>query len=345
MRDLERVLVAGGAGFIGSNFVRMLLAKMPNAQITVLDKLTYAGNLDNLSDVLDNPRVQFVHGDICNKELVFYLAKHQQVIINFAAETHVDRSLIEAGSFVLTDVYGTYVLLEAAKKFKHEVFLLVSTDEVYGHVSQGRSREIDPLKPRSPYSASKAGGELIARSYVESFGLPVVITRGSNTYGPYQYPEKIIPLFITNAIDDIPLPVYGDGSAVRDYMYVEDHCEAILTVLLNGKPGEVYNIGTGSEISGIAVAKAILSHLDKPETLIEFVKDRPGHDYRYAVDTTKLAMLGWQPKWDFDTGLKATIEWYLTNQSWWRKLKSRDFWEYYELNYKKNIVTEDEHDS
>ncbi len=328
-----RLLVTGGAGFIGSNFVRYLLHNHPDYHVTVLDKLTYAGNLDNLQDLEGHPHFRFVQGDICDAQTVDALARDVDVIANFAAETHVDRSILDAGSFIMTDVYGTWVLLEAARKFRHQLFLQVSTDEVYGQVDEGQSLEDDPLRPRSPYAASKAGGELLVNAYHVTYGLPTLVTRGSNNIGPYQYPEKVVPLFITNALDDQPLPIYGDGLAVRDYIYVLDHCEAIDLVLHRGEPGEVYNVGGGNEVNTVQLAEAILGILGKPATLARYVPDRPGHDRRYALDTTKIAALGWRPKHSFHEALRKTVEWYVANEWWWRKLKSGEYLEYYRRNY------------
>jgi len=333
-RSLRRLLIAGAAGFIGSNFVRHLRHTRPEVQITVLDKLTYAGNLANLAEFEGHPGFRFVHGDICDADLVNTLAAHADAIVNFAAETHVDRSLMDPFAFIETDVRGTAVLCEAARRYGHEVFLLVSTDEVYGDVTHGRSREEDPLRPRSPYSASKAGGEHIAHSYAESFDLPLLVTRGSNNYGPYQYPEKLIPVLITNAIDDMRLPLYNDGSAVRDYIYVDDHCRAIDLVLHDAPVGGVYNVGTGAETRGLQVAEAVLEIMGKPRSLIEFVADRPGHDYRYALDISRISALGWEPHVTFAEGLQQTVRWYQQNPDWWRPLKSGEYWEYYKRNYR-----------
>ena len=333
-RRLKRLLVAGAAGFIGSNFVRHLRRTRPDVEITVLDKLTYAGNLANLAELDGQPGYRFVHGDICDEKLVDSLAAETDAIVNFAAETHVDRSLMDPFAFVETDVRGTAVLCEAARKHGHEVFLLISTDEVYGDVREGRSTEADPLKPRSPYSASKAGGEHIAQAYAESFGLPLLVTRGSNNYGPHQYPEKLIPVLITNAIDDRPLPLYNDGSAVRDYVFVEDHCRAIDQVLHEAPVGNVYNIGTGVETSGLQVAEAVLAIMGKPKSLIEFVADRPGHDYRYALDISRITALGWEPQVELGEGLERTVRWYVDHPDWWRPLKSGEYWEYYRRNYR-----------
>ncbi len=333
-RPLKRLLVAGAAGFIGSNFVRHLRQKRPEVEVTVLDKLTYAGNLANLHEFDGQPGYRFVHGDICDAGLVDSLAEECDAIVNFAAETHVDRSLIDPLAFIDTDVRGTAVLCEAARRHEHRVFLLVSTDEVYGHVGEGRSLETDAFRPRSPYSASKAGGEHLAHAYAESFGLPLLVTRGSNNYGPNQYPEKLIPVLITNAMDGLPLPLYNDGSAVRDFIYVEDHCRAIDLVLHEAPAGNVYNVGTGGETSGLQVAEAVLDIMGKPRSLIEFVADRPGHDYRYAVDISKITALGWEPQVTFPEGLERTVRWYEEHPEWWRPLKSGEYWEYYRRNYR-----------
>ena len=333
-RSLDRLLVAGAAGFIGSNFVRLVRNTRPDVEITVLDKLTYAGNLANLAEFEGDPGYRFVHGDICDADVVNTLASKVDAIVNFAAETHVDRSLMDPYAFIETDVRGTAVLCEAAKRYGHEAFLLVSTDEVYGHVPDGRSAEDDAFRPRSPYSASKAGGEHIARAYAESFALPLLVTRGSNNYGPYQYPEKLIPVLITNAIDGMKLPLYNDGSAVRDYIFVEDHCRAIDQVLFESPIGGVFNVGTGVETTGLQVAEAVLDIMGKPRSLIEFVADRPGHDYRYALDIARITSLGWEPQMTFAEGLARTVRWYLDHQEWWRPLKSGEYWEYYKRNYR-----------
>jgi dTDP-glucose 4,6-dehydratase len=331
---LRRLLVTGGAGFIGSAFVRQRLKADAEIALTILDKLTYAGSEENLGEARGDPRVRFVKGDICDPDLVDELARDVDAIVNFAAESHVDRSLLNAGTFVQTDVYGTYVLLEAARRHHHQRFLQVSTDEVYGHVKEGRSRETDVLAPRSPYSATKAGAEMLVAAYHTSFGVPTVITRGSNTYGPYQFPEKIIPLFITNALQDLPLPIYGNGSAVRDYLYVEDHVSGIARVLWKGEPGGAYNIATGTEVSGVDIADTVLKLCGKPPALKHFVKDRPGHDYRYALDTRKLRPLGWEPAVPVGEGLRLTVDWYRRNDAWWRSRKSAEFWRFYEENYR-----------
>jgi len=331
---LRHLLVTGGAGFIGSAFVRQRLEADPDIRITVLDKLTYAGSEENLAGVAGDPRLRFVRGDICDRPSVRELARNVDAIVNFAAESHVDRSLLDAGAFVQTDVYGVYVLLEAAREFQHPRFLQVSTDEIYGHMKEGKSREDDPLAPRSPYSATKAGAEMLVDAYHVSFGVPTLVTRGSNTYGPYQFPEKIIPLFVTNALQGLPLPIYGDGSAVRDYLYVDDHAAAIAMVLEKGEPGRSYNIGMGSEVSGVQVADAVLELCGRPSTLKHFVQDRPGHDYRYALDTRRIRGLGWKPVRDFREGMRLTVQWYRSHETWWRRRKSTDFWEFYRQNYR-----------
>jgi len=329
-----RLLVSGGAGFIGSEFVRQTVATHPEDSVIVLDKLTYAGNVRNLDPVAELPNFRFVHGDICDPVLVDTLVKDVDAIVNFAAESHVDRSLEAPGQFIQTDVYGTFVLLEATRRAGHARFLQVSTDEVYGDVEAGTSSESDPLRPRSPYSASKAGAELMVWAYRASYGLPVITTRGSNTYGPYQYPEKIIPLFITNAIDDQPLPIYGDGSAVRDYIHVSDHARGIDTALRYGKPGEDYNVGFGGATNGLEIADLVLGALGKPAALKQHVRDRLGHDRRYAVNTAKLSALDWQPQISLERGLRETVAWYGDNEAWWRPLKSGEFWEFYRRNYR-----------
>ena len=329
-----RILVTGGAGFIGSHLVRRLVAD-GHERVVNLDALRYSGNLENLADVADNPRYLFVHADICDGDTVEKILRDQAIeaAINCAAETHVDRSILDPNSFAKTDVVGTGVLLEAARKIKVTRFLQVSTDEVYGSVERGSSKEDDQLEPRSPYSASKAGGDLLVRSYWTTYGFPVLITRGSNTYGPNQYPEKFIPLFTTNALDDQPLPLYGDGRQRRDWLSVYDHCGAILHVLHHGESGTVYNVGGGNERENITVAQAILDHLGKPKSLIRYVEDRQGHDWRYAVDSNRLRALGWAPTVRFEEGLRATVDWYRGHEGWWRKIKSGEFRAYYEQTY------------
>jgi len=332
---MKSILITGGAGFIGSNFVRYMLKTHQDYRLIVLDALTYAGNRENLKDCEGDPRFLFYHGDIRDVQVVDNLMSNVDTVVNFAAETHVDRSIHEAGTFIDTDIRGTFVLLEAAKKYRIERFLHISTDEVYGSIEDGSFHENDALKPNSPYSASKGGGDLLVRSYHTTYGLPVLITRSSNNYGPYQYPEKLIPLFITNAIDDLPLPLYGDGRNVRDWIYVEDNCAAIDLVLHRGEIGQIYNIGAGNERENIYITGCILKHLDKPQSLIRFVKDRPGHDRRYSIDTTQLTALGWQASCNLDEGLKKTVQWYLDNEAWWRAIKEKqeEYKRFYEAQY------------
>jgi dTDP-glucose 4,6-dehydratase len=330
-------MVTGGAGFIGSNYVRHVLRTYPDVHVLVYDKMTYAGNLDNLKDVAEDyaERYSFERGDIADAARVDEVMRQYGIdtIVNFAAETHVDRSLMGADSFIRTDVFGTYVLLEAAKKYDVERYHQVSTDEVYGQVLEGASLETDPLHTRSPYSASKAGGDLMCIAYHESFGLPVTITRGSNNIGPYQYPEKVVPLFVTNAIDNLPLPLYGDGRQMRDYQYVLDHCEGIDVVLHKGQPGEIYNVGTEVETENIVMTHAILDLLGKPYSLIQPVTDRPGHDRRYSIHCAKLRALGWRSRNSFEQAIEKTVRWYVENEWWWRKIKSGEYIEYYRKQY------------
>lgn len=332
-----RILVTGGAGFIGSHLVRRLLSH--DHVVVNLDALKYSGNLENLTDVAGHPQYRFVQGDICEAKTVEGVLREHRVeaVINCAAETHVDRSIVDPSAFARTDVVGTGVLLEEARKAKVQRYLQVSTDEVYGSVERGHSMESDPLVPRSPYAASKAGGDLMALSYWTTFRFPVVITRGSNTYGPNQYPEKFIPLFVTNAIEDQPLPLYGDGRNRRDWLSVFDHCAAIEHVLRHGEPGTVYNVGGGNEQENLAVAETILAHLGKPKSLLRFVEDRPGHDRRYAVDCERARALGWTPVVPFVQGLRDTIDWYRTHATWWRKIKSGEFRAYYEQMYRQRL--------
>jgi dTDP-glucose 4,6-dehydratase len=317
------MLITGGAGFIGSNFVRYVLRRYPSCRPVVLDKMTYAGNWDNLADLAD--RITFIQGDIAEPADVAEAISGAQAVVNFAAESHVDRSLLNSHPFVRTNVEGTLVLLEAAVREGVRRFAHISTDEVYGDLSgtDAHSVETDMLAPRSPYAATKAAAEHLAFSYGISHGLDVVITRGSNTYGPYQYPEKIIPLFITNAIEGKPLPLYGDGTAVRDYMHVEDHCEGVDFILQNGSSGQAYNLGAGYEIPGLEVADKVLGLLGRPASLKTFVRDRPGHDYRYSVDTAKVEALGWRRRRAWEEGLAATVQWYLKNTAWWQAAKRR----------------------
>ncbi len=317
-----RILVTGGAGFIGSNFVHYLLKKNPKHVIVVLDKLTYAGRKENLEDVLD--KITFVKGDITMREDVQNAAENCECIVNFAAETHVDRSIIQAGTFVLTDVLGVYNLLEVAREKKISKFIHVSTDEVYGHILKGSFKETDILNPRNPYSASKASGELLCRAYFETHHLPVTITRSSNNYGPRQHPEKLIPKTIINAFLNKPIPVYGNGKNVRDWLYVEDNCSAIDIVMQKGQPGEVYNIGGEQEHENIHVVKTILKLTGKPESLISFVTDRPGHDLRYSLNIEKIEKLGWRPATKFSEGIEKTVEWYRAKEEWWMPVVERE---------------------
>ncbi|MQY75145.1 MAG: dTDP-glucose 4,6-dehydratase [Actinobacteria bacterium] len=320
------MLITGGAGFIGSNFIHYIARKYPEYRIINLDKLTYAGNLENLRDIEDNPNYKFIKGDIADRKIIDEIFKSRNIdaITNFAAESHVDRSIEDPGVFIRTDIYGTYVLLEAARKYNSKIFLQISTDEVYGSIEDGSFAEDDALKPSSPYSASKAGAEMIVRSFFKTFGTPIIITRTTNNFGPYQYPEKIIPLFVTNLIDNIKVPLYGDGMNVRDWIYVDDNCGALDLVLHKGRVGEIYNIGAGNEKPNIWITKEILKLLDKPESMIEPVEDRLGHDRRYSVDCTKLKRdLGWETQYDFEEALKKTVNWYAANEKWWRPLKGR----------------------
>jgi dTDP-glucose 4,6-dehydratase len=333
---MVEVLVTGGAGFIGSNFVRQALAAHADWRVTTLDKLTYAGRSENLKDVLDDPRHTFIRGDVGDAALVGPLVARSQVVVHFAAETHVDRSLSDALQFVRTDVLGTAVLLEAARGASGlQRFIQISTDEVYGSVAEGASRETDELKPRNPYSASKAAADRLAYSYWATYRIPVVIARPSNNYGPYQFPEKVIPLFVTNAIDGLPLPLYGDGLNVRDWLHVSDNCRAIDLLIARGVPGEVYNIGGGNEVRNVDLTHRILELLDRPASLIQPVSDRLGHDRRYSLDSGKLRAIGWRPQVPFDDGLRATVEWYRENEWWWRPVKDGDpaFRAYYQAHY------------
>jgi dTDP-glucose 4,6-dehydratase len=332
-----KILVTGGAGFIGSHLVRRLVHG--GHHVVNLDALKYSGNRANTQDLDGHALYRFVHGDIADQSLVKrLLAEHRiEGVINAAAETHVDRSILDPRSFADTDVVGTGVLLEEARRAGVKRFVQVSTDEVYGSVETGMSTEEDRLVPRSPYSASKAGGDLLTLSFWTTYRFPVMVTRGSNTYGPNQYPEKFIPLFVTNAIDGQPLPLYGDGRQRRDWLAVHDHCAAIERVLCDGEPGQIYNIGGGNERENLTVAQQLLSLLGKPTSLIRFVEDRPGHDRRYAVDSRRLMRIGWQPTVPFEDGLKAAVEWYRQNESWWRPIKSGEFRAYYEAMYGKRL--------
>lgn len=333
-RSFKRVMVTGGAGFIGSNYVHYLLEQHPSYQVVVVDKLTYAGNLANLADLDGDPRYSFVQADIADEAAIDAAMQGCDAVVNFAADSHVDRSLHDPGGFIRTNVHGVWVLLEAARRHGVGRFLQISTDEVYGHFPEGgEADETHRLRPRNPYSAAKAGGELMVNAYVETHGLDAVITRGSNTFGPYQYPEKFMPLMITNAIEDQPLPIYGDGLQRRDWLFVRDHCAGVDLVLHRGATGEAYNIGGGNEMVNLDVAKLILDRLGKPHSLLRHVGDRPGHDRRYALSTAKAEALGWEPRHDFSVMLAETVDWYASHPAWWRAIKSGEFAEWYAKNY------------
>jgi len=337
---VKTLLVTGGCGFIGSNFVRYILSNEKKCRVVNLDKLTYAGNPENLNDVADDKRYIFVKGDICDEKVVdaIFSDYKPDIVFNFAAESHVDRSIGKPDDFIRADMFGVFTLLEAMKQHGGELFVQISTDEVYGSIEKGEFTEEDPLMPSNPYSASKAGGDRLAYSYFVTYKLPVIVTRASNNYGPHQYPEKLIPLFVTNALEDQPLPLYGDGKNVRDWLYVEDHCSALHFIMTNGVLGEIYNIGGGNEMQNINITKLILDHLNKPESLIRFVEDRQGHDLRYALNIDKLRQLGWEPKHDFAVGIRRTIDWYVENEEWWRKIKSGDYKEYYRQAYNLSTI-------
>lgn len=320
----KTVLVTGGAGFIGSNFVRLLLKERPDWKIINLDKLTYAGNLDNLREIENNPKYEFVKGDITDEKLVAGIMQKVDWVFHFAAESHVDRSLEGPYVFTKTNVLGTHILLEQAKRNGVKRFVHVSTDEVYGSIQQGAFKETDILNPSSPYSASKAASDLLALSYFHSWKFPVIVTRSSNNYGQYQHPEKVVPLFITNLLENKKVPLYGAGKNVRNWIYVEDNCEAILFVGEHGKEGEAYNIGGNQELENIQLTKTILLEMGKDESFIQYVKDRPGHDWRYSLDSSKLHKLGWKPKTDFQQGIRKTVQWYKDNAQWWKKVKEKD---------------------
>jgi dTDP-glucose 4,6-dehydratase len=328
-----RIVVTGGAGFIGSNFVRYMLDRHADVEIVNLDKLTYAGNLANLTEIEADPRYSFVNGDICDAVAVHSALRGADAVVNFAAETHVDRSISGPQDFISTDVLGTYTLLEAVRELGVDRYLQISTDEVYGSIDVGSFTEESSLCPSSPYSASKAGADMVVMSYVTTYGTPALITRSSNNYGPRQYPEKVVPLFVTNAIDDLPLPVYGDGMNVRDWLYVEDNCAGIDLVLRKGALGQAYNIGGGHEVPNVELTREILHLLGKDEALIRWVTDRPGHDRRYSIDCSKLKDLGWAPQTPFDEGLARTVDWYRTHEDWWRPIKSGAYRDYYERQY------------
>ncbi len=316
-----KILVTGGAGFIGSNYVRYVLKKHPSYRVINLDKITYAGNLDNLKELAGNKNYSFVKGDICDAKLASRIMKGVDLVVNFAAESHVDRSIDDPEAFIRTNYFGVYTLLEAARRAGVKRFLQISTDEVYGSRKTGSFKETDKLSPSSPYSSSKAAGDLLALSYFTTYGMPVIITRSSNNFGPFQYPEKLIPLFITNASEKLKVPVYGEGKNVRDWIYVEDNCAGVDLALHKGKPGEVYNLGGGNEKQNIYITKLILKLIDRPEALITHVKDRLGHDFRYSISSKKSQGLGFTPRYDFETAMEKTVQWYLENKWWWKKLK------------------------
>lgn len=340
---MKNILVTGGAGFIGSAFVRYMVEKYPHYTIIVYDKLTYAGNVDNLLPVSDEPNYRFTRGDIAHRETLRQVLHDHAIdtVVNFAAESHVDRSILSPDAFIHTDVVGVYILLDEGRQHGIERFVQVSTDEVYGDVGSGFSKEDDPFLPNSPYAASKAGGELMVRSYHVTHGLNTVVTRGSNTFGPYQYPEKILPFFTTEAIDDKPLPLYGDGRQVRDWLYVDDHVTGIDVALHKGVAGEAYNIAGENQQHNIDVTHRILKLLGKPETLIKHVPDREGHDRRYAMNCDKLRALGWQRQHDFDEALETTVRWYQQNEWWWRKIKTGEYLDYYKQQYAARLAAAD----
>ena len=332
----KKILVTGGAGFIGSNLVHHILSQHPDWQVINLDKLTYAGNLENLKDIEDNPRYEFVKGDITNRKLIDNLLQDKiSIIVNLAAESHVDRSILDASPFVETNVKGTQVLLEGARKYEVGKFIQVSTDEVYGSTETGKFTEESPLSPNSPYAASKASADLLCYAYWKTHRLPVIITRCSNNLGPFQMPEKLIPLAIANVLQNKPIPIYGDGMNIRDWIYVVDHCQALDLVIQKGQPGEIYNIGANNEKTNLELIHKLLEMMGKSQKLVTFVADRPGHDRRYALDTTKINQaLGWKPLYSFEQALAATIDWYVNNKSWWqRKVKSERYIKYYQRMY------------
>lgn len=335
---MTSILITGGCGFIGSNYARFVNKNHPDYNIMVIDKLTYAGNPENISDLKGNPNFTFIKGDICDEKLIVECVKKVDYIVNFAAETHVDRSITEPDAFIKTDIFGTHNILEAVRNSPNvKRYLQISTDEVYGSILEGSFREGDPLNPSSPYSASKAGADLMCLAYWTTYKTPILITRSSNNYGPYQYPEKVIPLFVTNLIENQQVPLYGDGLNVRDWLYVEDNCAGIDKVLHQGTLGEIYNIGAGEEITNLELTHLLLDTLNKPESLIRPVEDRKGHDRRYSVDCSKLRSLGWSPRANFKESIKKTVEWYQENRAWWEPLKSGEFKEYYKKHYKQMV--------
>ncbi|MDD2646805.1 MAG: dTDP-glucose 4,6-dehydratase [Patescibacteria group bacterium] len=319
-KKIKTILITGGCGFIGSNFIRYFLAKHSNYRIINLDKLTYAGRKENLKDLAGHPRYKFIKGDVCDKKIVELLVKKSEEIIHFAAESHVDRSIEGPETFLRTNIFGTYVLLEAARKYKIKKFLFISTDEVYGSIKSGKFCETSNLAPNSPYSVSKTSADLLCRAYFKTYGLPILITRSSNNFGPYQFPEKVIPLFITNLMRNKKVPLYGTGKNVRDWIYVLDNCTGIDFVRQHGKFGEIYNIGGGNELPNVVLTKSILKALKKDNSWIQPVADRLGHDWRYALDCTKIKKLGWQPKYNFEKAIDETIKWYVNNPWWWKPL-------------------------
>ena len=333
---MKKALITGGAGFIGSNFIHFLLKKHNDLRVVNLDKLTYCGNLDNLKSVERNPRYHFIKGDIADKKLVAEIFQQEKpdIVVNFAAATHVDRSIFEPEVFTKTNIIGTQTLLGAALKAKIKKFIQISTDEVYGTIARGCFRERDPFSPNSPYAASKAAADLLARAYYKTFGLPVVVVRSCNNFGPFQFPEKVIPLFITNLLENKKIPLYGEGKNVRDWIYVIDNCSAIDAVISRGAPGEVYNISANQEKTNIELTKIILNFLKKDDTMIEYVSDRPGHDFRYALDAAKIKSLGWQAKYKFMPAVNLTIDWYIKNKKWWRDIKTGEYKNYYKKQYK-----------
>ncbi len=333
---MKTYFITGGCGFIGSNFVRHIFNIDSSAIIINLDKLTYAGNPNNLADLKDSERYIFYHGDICDSKIVKNIFQQHKpnYLINFAAESHVDRSIGKPDDFIQTDIFGTFTLLEIAREYDLERFIQISTDEVYGSIEKGSFSETDTLMPRNPYSASKAGADRLAYSYFTTYNIPVIITRASNNYGPYQFPEKLIPLFVTNALEDKKLPVYGDGKNIRDWLYVDDHCDAIQFVIDNGTVGEIYNIGGGNELTNIEITDLILKETNKAESLKQFVQDRLGHDRRYSLNCEKLENIGWRPKYNFLDAMKSTVDWYKQNDGWWKPLKSGEYLEYYKEHYK-----------
>jgi len=333
-----KLLITGGAGFMGSNFIHYILNKYSDYQVINLDKLTYAGNLENLKDIENNSNYKFVRGDITDKDLVNKIFKENQInaIINYAAETHVDRSILEPDAFIKTDVFGTHTLLEAIRQFGVDKYIQISTDEVFGSIDRGEFYENSAFEPNSPYAASKAGADHLCRAYYKTYGLPIIVTHSCNFFGPNQYPEKLIPLFITNLLENKKVPVYGKGEQIREWIYTQDHCSAIDLILQQGKNGEVYNIGTGQRKKNIEITELLLKLLDKDESNIEYVKDRPGHDFRYALNFEKLKKeLGWQPQYNFEEALEKTIDWYKNNSAWWQKIKSGEYLEYYKKQYPK----------